>query len=61
MGNLKTDTNELMVHFDIDKQKQTLRHRKQTYNYQRGQEGGGGEKLWFGFEKLQLYIKIYKK
>ena len=27
------------------KQKQTHRHRKQTYGYQRGKVGGGGTKL----------------
>ena len=35
MWNLKNDTNEL-----IAKQKQTHRHRKQTYGYQRGQRVG---------------------
>ena len=37
MWNLKNDTNEL-----IYKQKQTHRHRKQTYGYQRGKGWGEG-------------------
>ena len=40
MCNLKYDTNELL----LTKQKETHRHRKQTYGYQRG-KGGGGYKL----------------
>ena len=44
MENLKTDNHELIVDFDIDKQKQTLR--KQTYNYQRGEKGNDKLGLW---------------
>ena len=40
------------------KQKQTHRHRKQTYGYQRGKEGGGGinQAFWINTYTL-LYIK----
>ena len=37
MWNLKYDTNELIM-----KQKQTHRHRKQTYGYYKGKGGGRG-------------------
>ena len=43
MWNPKYDTNELM------KQKQTQRHRKQTYGYQRGKVVGEG---WTGSLEL---------
>ena len=40
------------------KQKQTYRHRKQSYGYQRGRVGGGINKE-FGINIDTLYIYIY--
>ena len=40
------------------KQKETHRHRKQTYGYHRGKEVGGGINQEFGFNiHILLYIK----
>ena len=40
------------------KQKQTHRHRKQTYSYQRGKEGGDGQIRSMGLKRYKLlYIK----
>ena len=38
------------------KEKQTLRHRKQTYGYQRGKAGRDKLGIW----DLQIYTTIYK-
>ena len=42
----------------LTKQKQTHRYRRQTYGYQRGKVGGGGENWEFG---IDMYIPLYKK
>ena len=47
MWNLKYDANEFI------KQKQTHRHRKQTYDYQRGK--GGGRNYEFGISRYTIH------
>ena len=41
------------------KQKQTYRHRKQTYGYQRGNMGGGGINQELGMNRNTLLYIIY--
>ena len=38
----------------LSKQKETYRHKKQTYGYQRKKGGGGGINKEFGVSKLKL-------
>ena len=50
MGNLKNNTNEFII-----KQKQTHRHSKQTYGYQRGERGGEGKIRSMGLTDTNYY------
>ena len=55
MWNLKRKMIQMNL---FTKQKQTHRHRKQTYSYQRGKVGGGGINGKFGND---IYTLLYLK
>ena len=45
----------------ITKQKQTHRHREQTYGYQRGQQGAGGDKVGVWDEHIHTTVNKIDK